>query len=170
MNGDYKKFLLIIGVAFLLIALVGLQISFVNLSFLNLNLFLILVLYLVLVKNNSKALIFAWLGGFLTGQSSFSNFGINSLILLILAAVLIIFYKTALLIPKTGNIFVISIAGIAFYHFLNWLLTGFWTLFKTGVFENLGGYFLNSGILIELVSTILLLLIIFKFKTNIGNA
>jgi len=169
MNDDYKKFLLLTGVVFLLIALAGFQISFVNLSFLNLNLFLILVLYLVLVKNNSKALIFAWLGGFLTGQSSFSNSGINSLVLLILAAVLIIFYKTALLIPKTGNIFFISIAGVALYHFLNWLFVGFWTLFKTGAFENLGSYFLNSGILIELASTILLLSIIFKFKTNIGN-
>ena len=154
MNKSLKNFLLIIGVALFLILLASFQVSFINLSFLNINFFLILILYLVLTKNESKALIFAWLGGILTGLSYFSNFGINSLIFLILAAILIILYKTVFLTLKTKSVLIISAIGIMLYHFLNWLLTS-----REFVF-----YFVSRGILIELVLTPLLLLIIFKIK------
>jgi len=156
MNRDYKNFLSIIGTALFLIFLASLQVSFINSSFLNLNLFLILILYLVLKRNNSKALIFAWLGGILIGPSSFSNFGTNSLVLLILTAILIILYKTVFLTLKTESILFISIVGVAFYHFLNWLLTN-------GEF---GLYFAGREILTELILTALILLIIFKIKTQ----
>jgi|SRR3989344_3181887 len=153
-NGNYKNFLSIIGAALFLIFLASFQVSFINSSFLNLNLFLILILYLVLAKNDSKALIFAWLGGILTGLNYFSNFGANSLVLLILAAILIILYKTVFLTLKTENILFMSVIGVALYHFLNWLLT-------EGEF---GFYFFNSEILMELIFTALLLSIVFKMK------
>ena len=156
MNRDYKNFLSIIGTALFLIFLASFQVSFINSSFLNLNLFLILILYLALTKNNSKALIFAWLGGILTGLNYFSNFGINSLVLLTLAAILIILYKTVFLTLKTESMLLISIIGVALYHFLNWLLTN-------GEF---GFYFFNYKILTELILTSLLMLIIFKIKTQ----
>ncbi len=155
MNRDYKNFLSIIGAALFLIFLASFQVSFINSSFLNINLFLILVLYLVLTKNNSQALIFAWLGGILTGFSYFSNFGINSLIFLILTAILIILYKTVFLTLKTESILLISVTGVALYHFLNWLLTN-------GEFEF---YFASREILTELILTALILLIIFKITT-----
>lgn len=154
MNRDHKNFLSIIGTALFLIFLASFQVSFINLSFLNLNLFLILVLYLVLTKNNSQALIFAWLSGILTGFSYFSNFGINSLIFLILTAILIILYKTVFLTLKMESILLISVIGVALYHFLNWLLTN-------GEF---GFYFASREILTELILTALILLIIFKIK------
>ncbi|MDP3004500.1 MAG: hypothetical protein Q8N43_03315 [Candidatus Azambacteria bacterium] len=156
MNKDYKNFLSIIGAALFLIFLASFQVSFINSSFLNLNLFLILILYLVLTRNDSKALIFSWLGGILTGLSYFSNFGINSLVLLILTAILIILYKTAFLTLKTESILFVSIVGVALHHFLNWLLTN-------GEF---GFYFFNYEILTELILTALLMLIIFKIKTQ----
>jgi len=155
MNRSYKKFLSIIGIAFFLIFLASFQVSFINSSFLNINLFLILILYLVLTRNDSKALIFAWLGGILTGLSYFSNFGINSLVLLILTAILIILYKTVFLTLRTESILLISVIGVILYHFLNWLLTN-------GEF---GLYFAGREILTELILTTLILLIIFKIKT-----
>ena len=156
MNRSYKNFLSIIGAALFLIFLASFQISFINSSFLNINLFLILILYLVLTRNNSKALIFAWLGGILTSLSYFSNFGINSLVSLILTAILIILYKTVFLTLKTEGILFISIIGVMLYHFLNWLLTN-------GEF---GLYFAGREILTELILTALVLLIIFKIKTQ----
>lgn len=164
MNRDYKNFLSIIGSALFLIFLASLQVSFINSSFLNLNLFLILIFYLVLTRNDSKALIFAWLGGILTGLSHFSNFGINSLVLLILAAILIILYKTVFLTLKTESILFISMLGVALYHFLNWLIINTLALFKIGHFEEFGFYFFDYKILVELILTALLLLIIFKIK------
>lgn len=154
MNRGYKKIFSIIGAALFLIFLASFQVSFINSFFLNLNLFLILILYLVLTRNDSRALIFAWLGGILTGWSYFSNFGINSLVLLILTAILIILYRTAFLTLKTESILLVSLVGVALYHFLNWLLTN-------GEF---GFYFFNYQILVELILTALLLLIIFKVK------
>lgn len=154
MNRNYKNFLSIIGTALFLIFLASFQVSFINSSFLNLNLFLILILYLVLTRNDSKALIFAWLGGILTGLSYFSNFGINSLVLLILTAILIILYKTVFLTLKTESILLISMIGVTLYHLLNWLLTN-------GEF---GLYFAGREILTELILTALLMLIIFKIK------
>jgi len=156
MNRSYKNFLSIIGTALFLIFLASFQISFINSSFLNINLFLILILYLVLTRNNSKALIFAWLGGILTSLSYFSNFGTSSLVLLILTAILIILYKTVFLTLKTESILLISMIGVTLYHFLNWLLTN-------GEF---GLYFASREILTELILTALILLIIFKIKTQ----
>jgi len=156
MNRSYKNFLSIIDAALFLIFLASFQISFINSSFLNINLFLILILYLVLTRNNSKALIFAWLGGILTSLSYFSNFGTSSLVLLILTAILIILYKTVFLTLKTEGILFISIIGVMLYHFLNWLLTN-------GEF---GLYFAGREILTELILTALILLIIFKIKTQ----
>ena len=156
MNRSYKNFLSIIGAALFLIFLASFQISFINSFFLNINLFLILILYLVLTRNNSKALIFAWLGGILTSLSYFSNFGTSSLVLLILTAILIILYKTVFLTLKTEGILFISIIGVMLYHFLNWLLTN-------GEF---GLYFAGREILTELILTALILLIIFKIKTQ----
>ena len=154
MNRSYKNFFSILGTALFLIFLASFQVSFINSSFLNLNLFLILVLYLVLTKNNSKALFFAWIGGISTGFGYFSNFGINSLILLILTAILIILYKTIFLTLKTESILLISMTGVVLYHFFNWLLTN-------GEF---GLYFFNYKILVELLLTALILLAIFKIK------
>jgi len=155
MNRNYRNSLSIIGTALFLIFLASFQVSFINSSFLNLNLFLILILYLVLTRNDSKALIFAWLGGILTGLNYFSSFGTNSLVLLILTAILIILYKIVFLTLKTESILLISTIGVMLYRFLNWLLTN-------GEF---GLYFSGREILTELISTVLILLIIFKITT-----
>jgi len=155
MNRGHKNFLSVIGVALFLIFLASFQVSFINSSFLGLNLFLILILYLVLTRNDSKALIFAWLGGILLSLNYFSNFGISSLVLLILTAILIVLYKTVFLTLKTESILLASIIGVALYHFLNWLLT-------SGEFRF---YFVGREILTELILTTLILLIILKIKT-----
>ncbi len=161
---DYKKIISIAGIVFFLIFVTTLQISFINWSFLNLNLFFILVLYFVLTKNNSKALIFAWLGGILTGLNHFSIFGVSCLIFLISAVILIILYRIVFLTLKLESVFFMSITGIVLYHFLNWLIINTLALIKIGSFEGLGFHLFNYGILIELILTTLILLIIFKFK------
>ena len=75
---------------------------------------------------------------------------------MILTAILIILYKTVFLTLKTEGILFISIIGVMLYHFLNWLLTN-------GEF---GLYFAGREILTELILTALILLIIFKIKTQ----
>ena len=77
---------------------------------------------------------------------------------MILAAILIILYKTVFLTLKTENILFMSVIGVALYHFLNWLLT-------EGEF---GFYFFNSEILMELIFTALLLSIVFKMATKLS--
>lgn len=156
MSTGNKKILSVIGAIIFLIILAGIQISFINPSFLKLNLFLILVLYLVLVKDNIRAIVFAWSGGILTGINSSSNFGINSLILLIIAAVFIILGKTTFLNLTTKSILLVGIIGALLYHLLTWALTGNGNL----------SYFFNSGILTELILTTITLKILLKIKTK----
>lgn len=160
----YKKIISITGIVFFLIFITALQISFINWSFLNLNLFFILVLYFVLTKNNSKALIFAWLGGILTGLNYFSIFGVSCLVFLISAVILIILYRIIFLTLKLESVFFMSVTGILLYHFLDWLVINTLALIKIGFFEGLGFYLFNYGIITELIITTLILLIIFKFK------
>lgn len=164
MNKNYKNLLSVFGTAVFLIFLAAFQISFINPTFLNLNLFLILILYLVLTKNDSKAIIFSWIGGVLTGLIYFSNFGVHSLVLLILAALLIVIRQAVFLNLKTESIAVISVIGVALYHFLNWVLINLFALLKIGAFENLGAHFAGWAVLTELILTALILLLIFKIK------
>ena len=154
MSENYKNFFSTIGLIFLVVLTAGFQVSFLNSSFLELNLFLILVLYFVLIRDNSKALILAWLGGVLISPSHFSDFGITSLIFLVLAAILIIIYKILFLTLKTESILLMGAVSIALYYFLTWLITRGESAFD----------FLNSKILVELILTTLLLLIIFKVR------
>jgi len=143
MNSRNKKIFSIIGEVIFLIILAGIQISFINPSFIKINLFLILVLYLVLIKHNKPAIILAWFGGILTGTNSFLNFGINSLVLLIVAAVFIILSKTTFLNLTTKSIILVGISGTLLYHLLTWALTGGGNL----------SYFFNNGILMESILT-----------------
>lgn len=164
MNKDFKKIIFIGSMIFFSILLAGFQVSFMNPFFLKINFFLILVLYLILIKNDTKALVFAWLGGILTGPSYFSNFGVNGLVLLLLAAVLIVFYKTAFLTLKTENVIAISVIGVTLYHFLEWLLINILALLNLGAFEEFRFYFTGREIITEMILTTLLLLAIFKIK------
>lgn len=154
MNSRNKKIFSIIGATISLIILAGIQISFINPSFIKINLFLILVLYLILIKYNKLAIIFAWSGGILIGTNSFSNFGINSLILLIVAAVFIILSKTTFLNLTTKSIILVGISATLLYHLLTWALTG------GGNFS----YFFNNGILMELILTPIALKIFLELK------
>lgn len=156
MNSGNKKIISVIGVVIFLIVLAGIQISFINPSFIKLNLFLVLVLYLALIKDNLRAIIFAWFGGILTGVNSFSDFGINSLILLIIAAIFIVLGKTTFLNLTTKSVLLVGIIGASLYHLLNWALAGAGNLF----------YFFNIGILTELVLTAITLKILLKIKTR----
>lgn len=154
MNSKNKKIFSIIGATIFLIILAGIQISFINPSFIKINLFLVLVLYLILIKYNKLAIIFAWSGGILIGTNSFSNFGINSLILLIVAAVFIILSKTTFLNLTTKSIILVGISATLLYHLLTWALTG------GGNFS----YFFNNGILMELILTPIALKIFLELK------
>jgi cell shape-determining protein MreD len=156
MKPDYKKIFSVIGAIIFLIVLAGIQISFINPFFIRLNLFLILVLYLALVKDNIRAIVFAWSGGILTGINSFSIFGINSLILLIIAAVFIILGKTMFINLTTKSVLLVGVIGVLLYHSLNWALTGGGSL----------SYFFNIGILTELILTAVVLKILLKIRTR----
>ena len=164
MNKDFKKIIFIGSMIFFSILLAGFQVSFINPSFLKVNFFLIWVMCFILTRNNSKALIFAWLGGILTGPGYFSNFGVSALVLLLLAAILIVFYKITFLTLETKSVIAISVIGVALYHFLSWLLINILALFNMNAFEEFRFYFTGYELITESILTALLLLAVFKIK------
>lgn len=162
MAGDYKNILALIFAVFFLIFLAGFQIAFLNRFSWGINIFLILILFLILNKNIHSAIFFAWVGGLLIDTVSFSVFGVTSLIFLILAFFLIIFQKTALVTVKTEGVFITSVLAVIFYHFLNWVINNMLAVGQ----EKFSFYFFNSAIAAELLMSAALVMIIFKYKVE----
>lgn len=164
MSNGYKKIFLVIGTVFFFFVLAGIQIAFINASFLKINLFLIWMIYLVLTKNNINAIIFAWCAGIFLDLVHFATFGTSSLALLILAGILISVYNITFLTVKSTSIAAISAIGVMTYYFLNWLIIGTVSFLKNNTWESLSFYFINYSFVFELVATIIVLSIIFKIK------
>src|SRR3989344_6679487 len=108
MSSRYKKLFLTIGTIFFFLILAGIQIAFINASFLKINLLLIWITYLVLTKKNIQAIILAWGAGIFLGLVHFSAFGTSSLALLILAGILICVYNIAFLTVKSTSVVAIG--------------------------------------------------------------
>ena len=162
MNEDYKKIFLIFFAVFSLIILASFQIAFLNQFRWGFNIFLVLISLLILTKNIYSAIFLGWFGGFLIDTVSFSTFGVTSLLLLFTTAFLIILQKKALLILKSENILITGVFAVFFYHFLAWTINNILTRGQ----EKFSFYFLNSGIAVELLFTVILLLIIFSTKNK----
>ncbi len=159
---NHKKIFLIFLTAFSLIFLAGFQIAFINLLGFGFNIFLVLILFLILSKNIYSAIFLGWFSGFLTDTVHYPAFGVTSLVLLAVTAFLIIFQKKALLTSKNKNILITSALAVFAYHFFEWLINN---LFAKGQ-EKFSFYFLNSGIAVELLLTILILFVIFYAKND----
>lgn len=155
---DYKIIFLIIFIAFFLIFLTSFQVSIINSFAANFNVFLFFTILLILFKKFYSAIIFAWFSGFLIDTVHFSIFGISSLILLCLAGLLIFFYRKALPAVGAESIFIMSLAAVLLYHFLEWSVNN---VFNFGQ-EKFSFYFLNTGVIIEILLTAFLLLIVFR--------
>ncbi|MBI2446503.1 MAG: hypothetical protein HYV51_01640 [Parcubacteria group bacterium] len=152
---------LIFFTVFALIILASFQIAFLNQFRWGFNIFLVLISLLILTKNIYSAIFLGWFGGFLIDTVYFSVFGVTSLLLLLTAAFLIILQKKVLLTLKSENILIITVFAVFFYHFLAWIINN---ILIRGQ-EKFSFYFLNSGIMAELVLTAVLLLIIFSVKS-----
>lgn len=159
---NYKKIIPIFLTALSLIFLAAFQIAFINQLGLGFNIFLVLTLFLILAKNIYSAVFLGWFSGFLIDTASFREFGVGSLMLLAVTACLIIFQKKALLTSKNKNILITSALAVFGYHFFEWLTD---SLFTKGQ-EKFSFYFLNNGIVIELLFTIFILLIVFYDKND----
>ena len=162
MNNDYKKIFLIFFTVFSLIVLASFQIAFLNQFSWGFNIFFVLISFLILTKNIYSAIFLGWFGGFLIDTVYFSTFGVTSLLLLFITAFLIILQKKALLILKSENILITGVFAVFFYHFLAWTINNILTRGQ----EKFSFYFLNSGIAVELLFTVILLLIIFSTKNK----
>lgn len=158
MTKDYKIILLIIFIIFFLIFLTSFQISIINSFSVNFNIFLFFIILLVLLKKFYGAIFFSWFSGFLIDSVHFSIFGVSSLILLFLTGLLIILYEKALLTVGVEGIFIMSLAAILPYHFLDWTIDN---AFNFGQ-EKFNFYFFNTGVIIEVLLTTFLLLIAFR--------
>ena len=152
-----------------LIFLAALQIAFFNPSFFGLNIFLILILFSVLIKYNKSALLFGWISGILIDTAHFSIFGASSLILLITAFVLIIIYKKAFFALKTENIIFMAFLTVFTYHLTEWIILNGLALLNRGNFESFDSHFVSWNFPIEIITTVFLTLIIFKFLNFSGN-
>ena len=155
-----KKTFLFFFAVFSLIFLAGFQIAFINLFNWKINIFLVLILFLILIKNIYIAIFSGLFGGFLLDTVHFSAFGATGLTLLAVTAFLIIFQKKALLISKRENILIIGVLAVFFYHFFQWSINNL----TSGWQEKFSFYILNSGIAIEPLLTATLLLILSKYK------
>ena len=163
-----SKSLRLLAIILALIILAVLQIAFFNQLFFSLNIILILILILVLAQYNKSALFFGWTSGLLTDTVRFSNFGVNSLVVLITVLALIIIYKIALFTLKTENIIFMAFITIFFYHLVNWFILNGLALLNYSDFEDFNFYFINWNFPIEIITTIILTLIIFK-SFNFNN-
>ncbi|GEM_PF-2996631 len=161
-KNNSKSFRLLATIVLALIFLATLQIAFFNPSFFSLNITLILTLVLVLAKYNKSALFFGWTLGLLTDTARFSNFGVSSLAILITALALIIIYKTALFASKTENIIFMAFITGFLYHIIDWFILNGLALLNRGGFEGFSFYFINWNFPIEIITTVVLTLIIFK--------
>ena len=161
-KNNSKNLRLLAAIILALIFLAALQIAFFNPSFFGLNILLILVLILVLAQYNKSALFFGWTLGLLTDTARFSNFGVSSLVVLITAFVLIIIYKTALFVSKTENIILMAFITVFLYHLIDWFILNGLALLNHDGFESFSFYFINWNFPIEIITTIVLTLIIFK--------
>lgn len=167
MSAGYKKIFLVIGTVFFFFVLAGIQIAFINASFLKINLFLIWMIYLILTKKNINAIILAWCAGIFLDLVHFATFGTSSLVLLILAGILISVYNITFLTVKSTSVAAISAIGVITYYFLNWLVINGASFLKHNAGEGLGFYFINYSFVFELVATIIILLIIFRKSKNV---
>ena len=158
-----SKILWLLSMVFLaLIFLAALQVAFLNASFLILNIFLILVLILILAKYHKSALFFGWISGLLTDTVHFSNFGVSSLVFLIIILTLIIIHKTMFFALKAENIIFMAIISVFLYHLTTWVALNSLALLNQGGFESFGFHFINWSFPVEIITTVVLTLIIFK--------
>lgn len=157
MRNDFQKLLLIIFTGVFLFFLASLQISFINNFSFKFNIFLVLILLLIISKNYYSAVFWGWFGGFLIDTAYPVVFGTNSLIFIILTVFLIFFQKKALITLKMEGFLLMGVISVFFYRFLEWAIDSIFISTQ----EKLSFYFLNTGIIIELFLTIILLSIIF---------
>lgn len=157
-----KPILIILFISLAMLFLAAFQISFFNPSLWGLNLFLIIILFLILVKYNKSALFFSFIFGIFIDTNHFSNFGVSSFTLVSLSFILLIIYKTAFFTLKTENIIFMSLLAVILNRLLTLLTMNGLALINRGGFESAGFYFLNFGFLSELIVTVAILLMIFK--------
>ena len=147
-------------VIFFLIFLASFQIAFINRFAWGFNIFLVLILFLIFTKHIYGAIFLGWFGGLLIDTANFATFGVTSLTLLLTTYFLIIFQKKALLTGKVEGILIIGATSVLFYHSGQWLINN---ILSFGL-ENFSFYFLNGGILAELLLTTMLFLLIYKSR------
>ena len=161
-----KAVLLILLTSLAVLFLAVFQISFLNPSLWGLNLFLLLILFLILVKYDKSALFFSFIFGLFIDTNHFSTFGVSSLILVLLSFCLLIIYKTAFFTLKAENVIFMSLIAVILNRLLTLLTVNGLALLNRGSFENAGFYFLNFGFLSELSITAAASFMIFKLLSK----
>ena len=163
MNKPGKNFSIIAGWALGALFLSVFQNSILNPYFLAPNLAVIIILFLVILKNDAGALVFSFAAGFLMSVG-YAPTGLSSLILLSLSAILIMLREKALFSKKAENIAVIAAAAVIFYRLLSWLAAYGFALIRGQDPESFGFYFFNWGLFAEIIIAAAAIALIFKIK------
>lgn len=156
---NYKIFLQFAGFFLALLVLSGLQIAFFN-PFLQVNLIMILTLFLIIKKYNYPALFSAWLGGLLADTAHFSAFGTTSLVLVTVTVILIYIRKKVFFTQKTETVVIMSALAVVLARFTEFAARNTLVLSGRGDFENFQFFFLNFGFVLELILTAAILLLV----------
>ncbi len=166
MSDDYKKLIYFFTALLFLFFLSVFQASFLNPSYWGFNVFLILILFFVMVKQYNKAFFIALIGGLFSDLSRFSYFGASAMALIFLVLILITARQKIFFTLTSGSVLLLSVMAIVFYRLLQWVINGGAAILSHGAFESFSFYFWSSGILTELIVTSASLFIIFKVTEN----
>lgn len=153
-----KKIILFIAV----LAGAVIQLSFLNPSYLGLNLILAFTVALALTREISFVLPVAWLAGFIVDLNKTLYFGISSLVFITLVVIITLGHRFFLSRRRVKNIIILGALAVIIERALYFLFINFAVFLKGGFYESPSSLLATPGFLLELIVTPIAVLGLFK--------
>ena len=157
-----KKIIFFIAV----LASAVIQISFLNPSYLGLNLILAFMVALALTQEISFVLPAVWLAGFIVDLNKTFYFGISSLVFITLVVIITLGHRFFLSRRRAKNIIILGVLAVITERALYLIFANSAVFLKGGFYESPASLFATFGFLLELIVTPILILGLFKLLYN----
>ncbi|OGD30253.1 hypothetical protein A2833_01560 [Candidatus Azambacteria bacterium RIFCSPHIGHO2_01_FULL_44_55] len=160
-----RKFFLFI----ILLACAIIQLSFLNPSYMGVNLILAFVIALALTQEISFTLPAVWFAGFIIDLNKTLYFGISSLVFITLVVIITLGHRFFLSSRRIKNIIILGILAVIIERILFLVFVNLAVLLKEGFYESPASFFNTFGFLLELIITPIIILGFFKllFKDSV---
>lgn len=144
------------------------QLSFLNPSYMGVNLILAFVVALALTQEISFALPTVWLAGFIVDLNKTLYFGISSLVFITLVVIITFGHRFFLSRRRVKNVIILGALVVIIERILYLAFADLAVFLKGGSYESPASLFATSGFLLEFIVTPILVLGFFKllFKVN----